>query len=206
MSGPMVVLIPRSNVTRVSAAGLARALDGIRLVLVERSLSADVCRFDAARLKTAAEDEAHEIARQLAADNPPGPGPARVVIVGQGDGAAVAVELARCLERAREGNPGRAASRVRGVVVAAALPSLADRCEQVEPIDAALHVWAGCDDLFAPPGSMRMLAWREHTNATTTFRAFDGSEDFLFSRAKEVADRLRRVLTAHGETEALDVR
>lgn len=193
----MVVLIPRAGVAREEAAALASALGGVRFVVVERSPgAADTHAHDHGWDQPSAEAEAEVVARQLAR----GVRPDRLVVVGQGDGAPVAVELARRLE---------GISRTRGwmhaVVVAAAAPSPADDSGNVKPIAAPVHVWAGADDPCAPPGH-GMLGWREYTEAPTTFRQFEGSADFLLTRAREVARRLRQVLAAQDEVEVLDAR
>lgn len=215
----MVVLIPGTGVTRAATAVLARALDGVLFVVVERSLSPDTGRRSAAldhcavmdrraalddgvldQCSAAAESEA--IAQQL----PAGLLAYEVVVVGQGDGARVAIELARRLEQPGVRDSGLATGGVSAVVVAGALPpdpgdvsDCADSPDrpQTEPIAAPLHVWAATEDLSAPAGH-RMLGWREFTDATTTFRAFEGAEDFLLTRAGEVAGRLRRVLEVQG--------
>ncbi len=189
MWGSMVVLVPRSGVARDAATALASTLDGVRFAVAERSLSADTDR-------PSAQAEAEAIARQLARGERPG----RMLIVGQGDGAQVAVELARRLE-----GTGRAATRVCAVVVAEAAAPPRDGSPDPEPISAPIHVWAGSGDPFAPPGQ-EMLGWSEHTEALTTFRAFDGSAGFLLTRAREVAWQLRRVLEAPVEAEVLDAR
>jgi hypothetical protein len=211
MWGSMVVLIPSSGVARAATAVLARALDGVRFVVVERSPSPDTARradtgsdADAdltAEPATEPEIEAEAIARQLAAGVPAD----RLIIVGQGDGAQTAIELARRLEGAgnRDGSAGP--RRVDAVVIAAALPRPADDAQNMaDPIAAPLHVWAGTEDLSAPAGQ-RMLGWREYTDAPTTFRVFDGSEDFLLTQVDEVAERLWRVLAARSVAEVLDV-
>ena len=194
MWGSMVVLIPGTGVSREAAAALARALDGVRFVVAERSLSADPYQCPA-------QAEAEAIARQLSA----GLLADEVVIVGQGDGARVAVELARTLERPDEWNWGPAAGRISAVVVAGAQPPSGEEARGADPIAAPLHVWAGPEDLLASAGH-GMLAWREFTDAPTTFRAFDGNGDFLLTRVHEVAGRLRRLLAARGASEELDVR
>lgn len=196
----MVVLIPRAGVAGEDTAALASALGGVRFVVVERSPGAAgvPARGDDSWDQPSAEAgaEADVVARQLAR----GVRPDRLVVVGQGDGASVAVELARRLE-----GISRTRAWVRAVVVAAATPSRADGPGQVEPIAAPIHVWAGSGDPFAPPGH-GMLGWREHTEASATFRQFDGADDFLLTRAQEVARRLRQLLAAHDEAEVLDAR
>lgn len=206
----MVVLIPGTGVARGATAALARALDGVRFVVVERSQSTDTDRRSAVSGECAAPDEcaapnqcsvmaeSEAIARHL----PAGALAYEVVVVGQGDGAQVAIELARRLERPGAQDRAAAAGRVRAVVVAGALPpdahdssgsSGSPGAPEVEPIAAPLHVWAGTEDLLAPAGNA-MLGWREFTDAPTTFGAFDGPGDFLLTRVGEVTRRLRRVL------------
>src|SRR5581483_436589 len=78
MWGSMVVLIPRTGVTREATAALARALGGVRLVVVERSLSADTDWRHAVLDQRSAAAEAEAIERQLAAAPPAD----EVVVVG----------------------------------------------------------------------------------------------------------------------------
>ena len=227
MWGSMVVLIPRTGVTRAATASLARALGGVLFVVVERSLSTDTDRHSAVSDHHGAPDhgtapdqgsaaaESEAIARQL----PAGLLAYEVVVVGQGDGAQVAIELARRLEQPGVRDSGLATGGVSAVVVAGALPSRAGESprspgspgslasspsSQPEPIAAPLHVWAGTEDLSAPAGH-RMLGWREFTDATTTFRSFAGSDDFLLTHVGEVARQLRRVLAIPSASEVLDV-
>ncbi|HZP54496.1 hypothetical protein [Actinocrinis sp.] len=215
MWGSMVVLIPRTGVTREATAALARALGGVRLVVVERSLSADTDWRHAVLDQRSAAAEAEAIERQLAAAPPAD----EVVVVGQADGAQVAVELARRLEGSGERDPGPVhpgpvhpglgdlgpgAVRVSAVVVAGASPSRADEALKAEPIATPLHVWAGVDDPLAPAGPA-MLGWRAWTDAATTFRSFAGADDFLLIHVHEVARRLRRLLPARNASEVLDV-
>jgi len=218
MWGSMVVLIPRTGVTHAATAALARALGDVPFVVVERSLSTDTDRHGAASDHRAASDqgsaaaESEAIARQL----PAGVLAYDVVVVGQGDGAQVAIELARRLEQPGARDSGLATGGVSAVIVVGALPSRAGQSPdspdssgspgspQTMPIAAPLHVWAGTEGLSAPAGQ-RMLGWCEVTDATTTFRSFAGSDDFLLTRVSEVATQLRRVLAVPSASEVLDV-
>ena len=200
MWGSMVVLIPRTGVTREATAALARALGAVRFVVVERSLGADTDWRHAVLDQRSAAAEAEAIARWLVADPPAD----EVVVVGQADGAQVAVELTRRLEGTGERNPGPESMRVSAVVVAGAMPSHADETRAVDPIATPLHVWAGSQDPLAPAGP-DMLGWRECTDAATTFRSFDGADDFLLIHVHEVARGLRRLLPARNAPEVLDV-
>lgn len=200
MWGSMVVLIPRTGVTREATAALARALGGVRFLVAERSLSTDTDWRHAALDQRSAAAQAEAIARQLAAGLPAD----EVVIVGQADGAQVAVELTRRLEGTGERDLAPGAMRVSALVVAGALPSRAEQTPAVDPIATPLHVWAGLEDPLAPAGP-GMLGWREFTDAATTFRSFDGADDFLLIHVHEVARRLRRLLPAGNASEVLDV-
>jgi|SRR5579884_1371630 len=200
MWGSMVVLIPRTGVTREATAALARALGGVRLVVVERSLSTETHWRHAALDQRSAAAQAEAIARQLEAALPAD----EIVLVGQADGAQVAIELARRLEGSGERDRGPETVRISAVVVAAASPSRADEQPEAEPIATPLHVWAGLADPLAPAGP-GLLGWRVWTDAATTFRAFAGADDFLLIDVHEVARRLRRLLPARDASEVLDV-
>jgi hypothetical protein len=226
MWGSMVILIPATGVTRAAAAPLARALGGVHFVVVERTRSTDTDRRNAAldhctvldrsappdQGSAAAESEA--IARQL----PAGVLAYEVVLVGQGDGAQVAIELAHRLEQPGVRDSGLATGGVSAVVVAGAAPPTTgessrslepgpepERAPAPEPIAAPLHVWAAAEDLSAPAGQ-NMLGWHAFTDAPTTFRSFDGSAaDFLLTQVAEVAEQLQRVLAVSSASEVLDV-
>lgn len=209
----MVILIPGTGVTRAATAPLARALGAVHFVVVERSLSADTDRRIAAPDQGSAAAESEAIARQL----PAGVLAYEVVVVGQGDGAQVAIELACRLEQPGVRDSGLATGGVGAVVVAGALPpptggssrslepgAEPDGAQAPEPIAAPLHVWAAAEDLSAPAGH-RLLGWRAFTDAPTTFRSFDGSADFLLTHVAEVAEQLQRVLAVSSAPEVLDV-
>jgi surfactin synthase thioesterase subunit len=134
------------------------------------------------------------------------PLPERLVLVGHGTGAYVAVELARRLEQ-------RGSGPVHAVVVAAQVPPRpahdgriddadppADVYEfdYAEPIEAPLHVWAASHDPSAPPGEA-MLGWARCTDGPTAFRVFEGSHDFLFAGNDAVAARLRLLASPRAE-------
>lgn len=65
-------------------------------------------------------------------------------------------------------------------------------------VTADLHVWTATGDPSAPRGEA-MACWDAYTSGPAAFEEFEGSHDFLFTRAEPVAERLRRLATAKDE-------